>query len=208
LRCLTLIALIITSSCFAQKSKLKIEFIVKDTTGTIQADVLKFYVSDLKVLFHDVVEQDAPQNHYLINFEENSTTIEIEDLKGKLIRGLDLCIGTDSLVNVSGAFDGDLDPIHGMYWTWNSGYINIKLEGLFESKPFEYHIGGYSGERRTLRRKFLLQDDPKERRLKVELDLNAFFKTIDPHEDMKMMLPGQEAAELATSFIESIELAK
>lgn len=38
-------------------------------------------------------------------------------------------LGTDSLANVSGALGGDLDPTKGMYWTWNSGYINVKLEG-------------------------------------------------------------------------------
>lgn len=26
--------------------------------------------------------------------------------------------------------DGDLDPLNGMYWAWNSGYINMKIEGI------------------------------------------------------------------------------
>ena len=38
-------------------------------------------------------------------------------------------IGIDSTANVSGAMSGDLDPTKGMYWTWQSGYINFKLEG-------------------------------------------------------------------------------
>jgi hypothetical protein len=27
--------------------------------------------------------------------------------------------------------EGDLDPIHGMIWTWNTGYIFFKHEGQF-----------------------------------------------------------------------------
>ena len=55
-------------------------------------------------------------------------------------------IGIDSLTNVSGDLDGDLDPALGMYWAWNSGYINMKLEGKSSScksvkKEFQFHIG-------------------------------------------------------------------
>ena len=41
---------------------------------------------------------------------------------------------------------GVLDPIRGMYWTWQAGYIHWKIEGQFLSgakSQFEYHIGGY-----------------------------------------------------------------
>ena len=42
-------------------------------------------------------------------------------------------LGIDSLTNVSGAMGGDLDPTKGMYWTWQSGYINMKIEGKSNS---------------------------------------------------------------------------
>ena len=54
-------------------------------------------------------------------------------------------LGVDSLLNVSGALGGDLDPTKGMYWAWNSGYINLKLEGSTPLSPypkgvFELHL--------------------------------------------------------------------
>ena len=57
-------------------------------------------------------------------------------------------IGVDSLHNCSGAQSGVLDPINGMFWTWNTGYIFMKLEGKSPASKspghiFEYHIGGY-----------------------------------------------------------------
>ena len=57
-------------------------------------------------------------------------------------------LGIDSLTNVSGVMGGDLDPTKGMYWTWQSGYINFKMEGSSAVCPtrnheFQFHIGGY-----------------------------------------------------------------
>jgi len=74
-------------------------------------------------------------------------------------------IGTDSITNVSGALDGDLDPIKGMYWAWNSGCINFKLEGTRvisgKKTPFEYHIGGYNGPQATAMKKSIKIDQLK-----------------------------------------------
>lgn len=57
-------------------------------------------------------------------------------------------IGIDSITNYAGARGGNLDPVKGMYWSWQSGYINLKLEGkiaIAEKEPeqFEYHLGGF-----------------------------------------------------------------
>lgn len=43
-------------------------------------------------------------------------------------------LGVDSLTNVSGAFGG-ASTIKGMYWAWNSGYINLKLKGAARIRP-------------------------------------------------------------------------
>ena len=57
-------------------------------------------------------------------------------------------LGIDSLTNVSGALGGDLDPTKGMYWTWQNGYVNFKLQGTSDlcnnpKNEFEFHLGGY-----------------------------------------------------------------
>lgn len=57
-------------------------------------------------------------------------------------------MGIDSAVQVKGVMDGDLDPSQNMYWTWQSGYIHLKLEGVSipaigKERAFQYHIGGY-----------------------------------------------------------------
>lgn len=68
-------------------------------------------------------------------------------------------IGVDSLKSAGGAGErtGVLDPTSygddGMWWSWNSGYIFMKLEGTSTAIPtaikpdqkFAIHVGGYGG---------------------------------------------------------------
>lgn len=57
-------------------------------------------------------------------------------------------LGIDRELQIASDFKGALDPIHGMYWTWNSGYIQLKCVGELISKTtqqehhFELHLGG------------------------------------------------------------------
>ena len=60
-----------------------------------------------------------------------------------------LKLGVDSLTNLNCQFSGDLDPLVGMYWTWQNGFIHIKLEGYGQKvlNPkgfFQFHLGGYT----------------------------------------------------------------
>jgi hypothetical protein len=68
----------------------------------------------------------------LIDFDENDSNalcLEIpDDIEFDAIQ---FNLGLDSLTNVSGALGGDLDPTKGMYWTWQNGYVNFKLQGSF-----------------------------------------------------------------------------
>jgi hypothetical protein len=60
-----------------------------------------------------------------------------------------LQIGVNAALQTSGVFNGALDPINGMYWAWNTGFISVKCVGEVINikngmqQKFEYHIGGY-----------------------------------------------------------------
>lgn len=123
---------------------------------------------------------------------------------------IDFLLGTDSLSNVSGILEGALDPINGMYWAWNSGYINIKTEGIYTDSmdkeiPFEFHLGGYLALNATAR--FLSFDVNPQRgipQLVIHMDdwlTYAFEKGI-----YSLMIPGKISAELATKVQASIQL--
>ncbi|MFM7774094.1 MAG: MbnP family protein [Candidatus Kapaibacterium sp.] len=98
---------------------------------------------------------------YLVDADE-ATSLRVEaavDAAGRNAGAVDeLCfdIGVDSLLNCSGVQEGALDPINGMFWSWNTGYIFLKLEGFSpqstaQGKKLEYHIGGYKAPATCLR---------------------------------------------------------
>ncbi|MET0462554.1 MAG: MbnP family protein [Chitinophagaceae bacterium] len=100
---------------------------------------------------------------------------------------LSFLIGVDSLKNVSGAQDGTLDPINGMFWTWQTGYIMAKLEGSspvssLPRKMFEFHIGGFKGPYNVVRRveiplkkNLLISKEKKQAPISIVVDINKWF---------------------------------
>lgn len=84
----------------------------------------------------------------LIDFSNQGSLTQRYQLAKKLDKII-IGFGVDSLTQVSSSFKADLDPIHGMYWTWQSGYIQLKLEctAMDEAMPekggIQLHIGGF-----------------------------------------------------------------
>ena len=109
-------------------------------------------------------------------------------------------LGVDSLTSVSGAMGGDLDPTKGMYWTWNSGYVNFKLEGYHpnaHSKElrYEFHLGGYLPPFQTAQKLILPCSNSSE--MILEIDLDAFLASLEVQEFSSVMSAGKKAHELS-----------
>lgn len=123
---------------------------------TLTINRFKYYISHFQLT--DIQEKKVilPVQYYLIDAADtNSTTIRLNIPKGQY-RSIQFLLGVDSAKNVSGVQAGALDPLHGMFWTWNSGYIMAKLEGTASSsqiagKQFTYHIGGFRSHNNTTR---------------------------------------------------------
>jgi hypothetical protein len=90
----------------------------------------------------------STDNCYLLNEEDSASKKITIRLPAADYRFVVFDFGIDSLRNSNGINEGTLDPVNGMYWSWNSGYIFLKLEGSSPSSSaaghqFEYHVGGY-----------------------------------------------------------------
>lgn len=109
-------------------------------------DLLKYYVSHFTLIREDGTEV-VSQLHKLIDCSDTSTmSISFTSVPSGKYKAARFYLGVDSMHNHSGDQLGDLDPIHGMIWTWNTGYIFFKHEGNFrngagETKPLFYHLG-------------------------------------------------------------------
>jgi len=109
----------------------------------------RFYAGNIDPLYTNTSIKEDPANKYhLIDFSDSvSTLIEIPVSSGDC-NGIRFILGVDSTDQTSGAKSGALDPVRGMFWTWNSGYQSFKIEGSSpaSSQPahlLAYHIGGY-----------------------------------------------------------------
>ena len=125
-------------------------------------------------------------------------------------------IGVDSARNVSGAQTGALDPLNGMFWTWNSGYVMAKLEGKSSvsslvNNKMEYHIGGFRGDSSVLRKPVLLFPYGKyldispgsKASMTITANVNAWFS--NPHElkianTPSCTTPGQMAVAISENY--------
>lgn len=124
---------------------------------TIHCSVFKYYISNIVLTNADGERWYEPESYHLTDQSDaSSLSFLLNNIPFNDYISVQFMIGVDSARNVSGAQTGALDPAHGMFWTWNSGYIMAKLEGnspqsTLAAHAFVYHIGGYGGADATQR---------------------------------------------------------
>jgi hypothetical protein len=168
-------------------------------SDSLRITALKFYLCNFGFWKNGRIIL-AEENCHLLDLEEE-TSLRLSIPAEKKIQFDSLCfdLGVDSLTTVAGAMGGDLDPTRGMFWSWQSGYINLKLEGYSSLCPapagfFEFHLGGYLPPFQSLRRVIL--PIPVAQKVQLNFDLAPFFEKIDWQKRTSIMSPGVAAMEL------------
>ena len=119
---------------------------------SVRIETLKFYLSNIELYQEEKLVWQATESFHLVDFSKpNSLLIPFKITAPIDYNYIQFNLGIDSTTNSRGVMEGDLDPMFGMYWTWQSGYINFKLEGnslLGDTykNQFQYHLGGYQNE--------------------------------------------------------------
>ncbi|WP_316829379.1 MbnP family protein [Pedobacter aquatilis] len=117
----------------------------------------KYYVSNIKLSKADGSSYLIPESYFLIDESKTaSKIITLNDVPTGDYTKIEYTIGVDYARNFAGAQTGALDPINGMFWTWNSGYIFVKLEGTSPQSTatgnaLTFHIGGVTDPYNTIR---------------------------------------------------------
>ncbi|MGC8749975.1 MbnP family protein [Hydrotalea sp.] len=158
---LLILGLLVVISSFAQSLQLKFIPLAGNTSLVLNDSIYQtkagepitvrkflFYVSHIHV--KDVHGNTIPvkNNYYLFSASDTATWNIQLPIQPQILSAVSFTIGVDSIKNVSGIQTGALDPMLGMFWTWNTGYIFAKLEGNSTVSPlpqqtFSYHVGGY-----------------------------------------------------------------
>lgn len=145
---------------------------------------LRYYISNIsiadatgKIFYVDssfLIDESKPE----------SKRISLNNSQSGNYQSIEFIVGVDSLHNCSGAQSGSLDPLNGMFWTWNSGYIFFKLEGKssYSNLPenlIEYHIGGYKTPNNNIRKINLQLDSKKTTEILLNADIEKLFSSND-----------------------------
>ncbi len=171
-----------------------------DDKSPIKFETLKFYISGVQLFMNTELVWREKESFHLCGTDSDNKKIHLSIPASLEFTRLTFNLGIDSLTNVSGALGGDLDPTKGMYWTWQSGYINFKLEGKSEKckdpkKEFQFHLGGYSGPNKSLQTISLNSVYKKE--IEIKVDLKQFVNSIDLSKQHHIMSLGQAAVILS-----------
>lgn len=121
---------------------------------------LNYFVSNIALKNDDGTVQKFSNQYFLVRqTDANSQIITLKDVPSGNYTEMSFTIGVDSTKSVSpvgervGALDVTSYGDDGMYWSWNSGYIFLKIEGTSTAVPkttnanqaFAMHVGGYGG---------------------------------------------------------------
>jgi hypothetical protein len=215
----------ISKVCYSQESPVSIQFNPTYNTlpiesgkkypyknDSIEISTLKFYISNIQFYQDNQLVDEVAKKYHLIDIENPpSLTINHSNKENKKFNRIHFCIGVDSITNVSGAFGGDLDPTNGMYWTWQSGYINFKLEGSSKLCParknqFTFHIGGYQYPNNSIQQLDLKVNSNDA--IVIDIDLSKLLSEIKLNEFYEVMSPNEKAMNMAKRIKAAFSIAK
>jgi len=168
--------------------------------NSIKFETLKFYVANIQLYKNEVAVYTEQNSFHLIDVSDTSSqNIFLKLTNGISFNKIKFNLGIDSTTNVAGAMGGDLDPTKGMYWTWQSGYINFKMEGTCNTctdskKNFEFHLGGYQYPFNPLQK---VELKTTANSFKIILDLRKFFTAVDLKKQKHIMSPSADAVILS-----------
>lgn len=183
---------------------------VSATNDTLTIETFRCYISNIQIQYKDNSVFSQKESYHLLDFDNsNSFQIPITKKSDKLISKITFNIGVDSLSNTAGAMTGDLDPVKGMYWAWQSGYINMKIEGKSSScktrkNEFQFHIGGYMKPNYTMRKVEIKVNSTNE--INIAIDLKDFFANLFLSKTNSVMIPGKLAMQLADESVKMFRL--
>jgi hypothetical protein len=212
------------SAMAGDKAKLRLQFhvnyqgkpLVPDSSYSLPGDhsivfeAVRFYISNIRLMQGDKVVSTSGET-LLVDITQPETMVALVPSAGAY-DNISFDLGIDSLTNVSGAMGGTLDPANGMYWAWQSGYINMKLEGTSDLCPtrknrFQFHLGGYDNADNALQH--IVLDTPfTADTLHICLALDAFLASIDIAKQNEIMIPGAEAVQLSKHMAAAFHVGK
>jgi len=163
---------------------------------TLTIDFLKFYISDITFLKEGTQVGKSKEKHHLIDAQHSLIYKALCTIKNKNFDTITFLVGLDSKTQEKGIQGGVLDPTGQMYWTWQNGFINFKLEGesslcTTRKNKFQFHVGGFQEPYATSQEVSLKAKGAMPLLIKVEVA--SFFNAIDISQTNTVTSPNKNA---------------
>lgn len=119
---------------------------------------VRYYVSNITAkredgtIYTDEVKSDGSAGYYLIDEADvESQDVILQNVPQGSYTEVMFTIGVDASQVDQGAQTGALDPANELFWSWNSGYIFMQVEGISPASTqagnvLQYHVGGYKDD--------------------------------------------------------------
>lgn len=194
--------------------------LVNSFNETFTLTEYKYYISNLEVL--NPVKPFAVKNGYYLIDEQNPASKTIRAaIKADTYDALVFMLGIDSAQQVKGAQTGALDPVNGMFWSANMGFMAAKLEGHSEfsgapGNAIRHQIGGFEGQHNALRYVVipfpttLTVNQGQTLTLVLEAEMLRWFDAVYPMSitgNPTILTPGPTAMQIADNYIEQFSLS-
>lgn len=169
--------------------------------NNVEIETLRFYISNIQLYKQGNPVFTEKESYHLIDWSD------VESCKFNLATPEDLdfdeihfLLGIDEETHEAGVMGGDLDPTRGMYWSWQSGYINFKLEGKQPQVPtpihdFQFHLGGFLAPFYNAQAVQLTCTNTDQ--IQIQLNLDQLLDKNDWTSQHKIMSPSEEAVNMA-----------
>ncbi len=179
----------------------------------IQYSMVRFYVSQISLIKDNNEELHYPDQYYLADSESDNLFLIDEHVMGKF-KGIRFGLGVDSTRNDSSGIyaippyeypvDHALSPANFMYWSWNPGYIFMKLEGKADTsangilneigETFAIHTG-FKEAYRFIERNYSFTSKGDDIILQVNAEIPKFFTNYNLRSDKKDAHPSNSKHE-------------
>jgi hypothetical protein len=175
----------------------------------------KYYISHISITGAGQIEKELSSKTFLIDEAAPGSKMLSFTTDITTPQTLSFVIGVDSALNVSGVQTGSLDPLNGMFWTWNSGYIFAKLEGKSDSSKapahsVQYDVGGFRTNNNAMRKVQLTLSNGATKYV-IDADLLKWFSgkhAIKVAQSPLCHQPGVLAMKLADNYANMFTIEK
>ena len=194
-----ILIVIIFGLCFKTYGQDKNKLLLKidNTPKAVQVDKLQAYLGKFEFSYQN--KASVVRSLYKLADWINEPKLYFQDIQFDKLTSIAFDIGVDSNQTLKGAMEGDLDPAKGMFWTWQSGYINLKVEYQKEGVEKSFHIGGYKGKQNAVYR--INMNIPEGKLLTgISFDLKAFMLFTASKNISSVMSPGEKAVMIANNY--------